>query len=300
MIRYFIFSFLFSSLVIAQDSRDLATSPNEPPYISEEEWMEQNPEAQNINPAPISKSSLQDKINFHKGYRILEEKKDGYVVDHPLESKGLKKVKADGTHIYKKEKGAISKNIGLKLGSLSFANWQTTINSTNVSFTDVYGTAAVLFLDFDDYITKNYGYLSYKYSVNAVIANGNGVFADDGAESPEAYDLYLIPVGAGLTYRFQYSDTQFFVPYLTGGADFYLMAESREDGEFNATYSYGAHAAVGFLFQMESIMSDENDFQEDYEIQNLFLTIEARAVLGLDPDIDLTGNSIMLGFIAEL
>lgn len=288
----FLFVFVFtSSHSFAQNEdwlREPSQAPNEPPYISEEEWEEKAPDSQ-----PVKKNHSQTK---KIPYDIIEETEDYYKVRHPLQRKGLYKITADGTYLYKRDRSKIEQFTGFRFGSQKFDQLINT--QTNKTFDEVYSPAASLFLDFERPLFSWSQNFKQNYGLNFIYATGTGFLASSGAESQEGYKLIMLPIHYGFTYHFQYlGETQWIVPYAGVGADLFLIYELRDDGKAIRTYTYGGHANAGLRFLIDRWMSDLDDLDEDYGINHVWLSLDYKKIIGAEKDsIDISSDAITLGF----
>jgi hypothetical protein len=116
-------------------------------------------------------------------------------------------------------------------------------------------------------------------------------------ETDERFTCVMLPLQATLLYRFQFWDTQLFVPFVEGGGMYAPIIELRDDT--NAPRYGGAPAAVaaGGL----NILLDGLDptsilhLDADYGINHVWLTLQYRQIVGVKKDLDISSNLISAG-----
>lgn len=286
----YILLILFSfQITYAQDSsflREPNEAPKEPPFLNEEEWEEEDPDAQ-----PVAKE--QEKYQ----YEVIEETKDYYKVRHPMAKKGLLRIKADGTYIYKRDRSEIKSYTGIKFGSQTFTNLSN--SQTNATFEDVYSKTLSVYIDQERPMFKFSTNLKLNYGMNLVYASGSGYNkADKKKNELESYKLLMLPLHTGFTYHIQYwGETQWMIPYFGAGVDLYLIYERRNDGEAISTYTYGAHANGGIRFLIDRWMNDLHELDDDYGINHVWLSLDFKKIIGGEKDtIDISSDVATIGF----
>lgn len=295
----FIFA-LFFQTSFAQDSdflREPNEAPKEPPYVSEEEWEQENPDTQpviknNASSNPITKINAKKKPNFE----VIEETDKYYKVRHPWAKKGLRRIKADGTYIFDRTRSKIDSYAGFKMGTQTFTNLVN--NTTTASFEDVYSKTASIYIDWEKPAFKFSNNLKWAYGLNLIFADGSG-FSTGKTEVPlEKYTLLMLPLHAGFTYHMQYwGETQWMVPYVGAGGDIFLIYERRNDGEDVRTYTFGGHVNAGIRFLLDRWMNDMHDLDDDYGINHVWLTLDFKKIIAGEPDtLDVTSDIATIGF----
>lgn len=224
-------------------------------------------------------------------------------IHHPQAAKGLLRIEQDGTYVYKtSEKTGYSTTGTFRVGSMTDAPKITGPNG--VTFTMMYQGAPVpIFLfDYEMRPFKSVPQIIGQFGLGLLYAQGNGRFscngcAIDGQEAKEKYTFLAIPLDAGLTYRFQYADRQWFVPYVSGGGMYIPVAELRDDDASpHGTGTPGVYGAAGAMFSISSI-SKETAFtlRNEYDIANLWLTAEFRYMKTFNDELDFTTGIISVG-----
>jgi hypothetical protein len=165
----------------------------------------------------------------------------------------------------------------------------------------------VLFLDYEYPLTSKIGRLGLKFGSGIFVASGQGQFAEKNASRRpddipvERYTFLMFPNTLTAQYRFQYKDTQPIVPYIEGGGGYFTFAEFRDD---NAGPKLGGAlttvAAGGINFLMDWLDPDAiRNLDLDYGINHVFLTIEAREIIGLNKNYDFTSSAFNAGFLMQ-
>lgn len=286
--------FLFLPILsIAQTKsweREPNQAPKEPPYVTEEEWEKENPDAQ-----PVVKQEQSNLNSDEIQYEVIEETDKYYKVRHPQAAKGLIRIKADGTYIYERDKSEITRFSGFRFGSQKFNNLVN--KQSSKTFEDIYASSFSLYIDYEKPFWGWANNLKWNYGFNFIFSEGNGYLAS-GGESIEKYSLLMLPVQTGFTYHMQYwGDDQWIVPYVGAGVDVFFLYELRDDGEAVRTYTFGGHANAGVRFLIDKWVDSLDDLDEDYGINHVWLSLDFKKIIGGEPDlIDVSSDVATLGF----
>lgn len=219
-------------------------------------------------------------------------------VPHPGSAKGLLRINKDGTYQYKTPVLEKSQSASFRVG------YQSTplIRSVRgVSFTDMYGSGLYGIVgDYEWMPFRRFGALGIQLGSGLIMARGNGRFAD-GSLAEETYGMFVIPATVNLVYRFEYVRRQWAVPFVFGGGSVYGLAEVRDDGKTptlamspTANGGGGIHLNVSRWDTASSFL-----LSKEYGIADLWLTVEARAVQGLDAELDMTNQSVSVGITVD-
>lgn len=283
--------FTYSQLVIAQ-------APNEPPYVSEDEWENSDPEAQLV---PNNKSNTSNQKKKPKYYHREQAKelKDGEKrIKHPLAKKGLIRIDKHGTYIYKSPASSESASSTIKLSKFAYTNW--TNDTLGVSFEDIYDTTEIsLQLDWESRLGERFGTFSWIYGIGLNYATGNGRFVGSPtSEAIESYSLFVVPISLGMVYKFRFTNKQWLIPYVQAGGDISAIMEIRDDGEGNMYYfAPNAYGAGGVSFLLDNFMQDDLiELDRDYGINHVRLNLEFKITQGLDSKVDTSSQQISAGF----
>jgi hypothetical protein len=223
-------------------------------------------------------------------------------VEHPRAAEGLIRINKDGSYQYRTPLADKSQSSSVKLGMMT----PPTIDSgnANITYEKMYGSSNVFALNFDyEWMPfRNFGSLGFRLGTGFATATGDGFFknenrADGRTRAQEKYTLFMVPASAFLTYRFEYVRRQWVVPYVTGGATYYGLAEIRND---NAAPSFAASPAAGggggLLFNITRLDAHSAfNLSQEYGIADMWLAVEAIAMQGLSEDIDFSGQEIRAG-----
>lgn len=225
-------------------------------------------------------------------------------VPHPGAAQGLSRVNADGSYQYKIPKKSKTQSSSLRLGVLTPPSISgATTSSGTKSFSDFYGSSGLIGLNYDyewqPYV--KFGRLGFVLGTGFATARGNGYFKKSGSQAEEVYNLYIVPVSAYVSYRFEYARRQWAVPFVKAGGTYFGLIEVRDD---NKTPSFAAAPAVGggggFHFSITALDQQEAFILDrEYGIADMYLTLEAQVLQGLSADLDFTSQMVNLGITVD-
>lgn len=181
-------------------------------------------------------------------------------------------------------------------------------NANNgLTFGDIYGknVAPGITADYEIFrLFSSVGRLGIKFGSGLIVSSGQGHFKDPSraTEQPEErFTFFLMPNTLTANYRFQYFESQLIVPFVEGGGGYYTCIEMRDDNRrprlAGAPVVLGA-GGVNFLLDHLDRRSMK-ELNNQYGINHVWLTLEARATVGLYQDLDYTSTSGGAGFIVE-
>jgi hypothetical protein len=227
-----------------------------------------------------------------KGGGILE-------APHPNAAKGLLKIEKDGTYVYRTKVPEKSKSSSLRVGYLTTPLIKS---DQGISFGDIYGADGLVGVvgEYEWQPFRDFGTIGIRIGSGLVFARGNGRFAD-GSLAEEIYNLFVLPLSAELSYRFEYVRRQWAVPFITGGGVAYGLAEYRDDGKPpTVAFSPAVSAGGGIHFNL-SRWDVQGAFvlAQEYAIADLWLTLEAKVIQGLDQELDMSNQSVSAGFTVD-
>jgi hypothetical protein len=210
----------------------------------------------------------------------------------------------NGEFQYHLEEGVSTKSGSFRFGAMTPPAIKNSRNG--LTFANIYG-ANPMPLVIGDYelmrLSSRAGRLVLKFNTGVATAYGPGHFADPSrsAEKPiESYNIFIMPNAITGHYRFQFSEKQFFVPFLEGGAGYYTVWEMRDDSKSRVGGGAVAVAAGGFNLLMDKY--DPRALRElstSYNINHIWLTVEGRGSLGLGSTLDFTSFTGDVGFMLE-
>jgi hypothetical protein len=153
---------------------------------------------------------------------------------------------------------------------------------------------------------KKYRSLSFKAGAGIAYARGNGQFVgensvNEGQISSEKYTFMMIPISAGVVYKFKYINDQLFIPFATGSLDYNLATEFRSGFEaFKYAGILGAHFGGGVLLNLGWLeRSAALELDKEFGINNTYLSIEARQVVSFEDENDINGFMFLAGLSFE-
>lgn len=216
------------------------------------------------------------------------------LIQHPGAAEGLIKIQKDGSYLYNVKKDLKKESSHIYFGQANNPDVSIDIDAVDASGNP---TGAVTRYNFDDFyagaskIIIGYTYEWYPWAektmlglqgdVGFMYADGHGrlVAGATNQLSQEKYSFLTLPLSLGAVYRFQYKDTQLFVPYVAGGGTYVVLAEKREDKSSpNFTGGFGFYGAGGLLINLTKF-DNETAFElnSEYGIGNLWLSLEFKA-----------------------
>lgn len=222
------------------------------------------------------------------------------VVPHPSAPKGLIRINKDGTYQYRTEVRPKSQAVSFRLGIFT----PPVIEGQGpVTYESMYGTDNLFGLlgDYEWQPFQGFGALGVQLGGGFATARGNGRLASSDMPAIEAYDLYIVPLSAFAVYRFEYVRRQWIVPFVNGGVTYFGLAEKRDDdtppkfaGAAAVGGGGGVHLSISRLDPASAFVMDR-----EYGIADLWLTIEARVMQGLDETTDFTSQIVTAGITMD-
>jgi hypothetical protein len=225
-------------------------------------------------------------------------------IEHPRSAEGLIRINKDGSYQYKTALKEKSKSSSLRLGMMSPPQINGGYDNATITWESMYGSGSIFALNFDYEWQpfRSFGTLGIRVGTGFATATADGYFknqsrADGRTRSQEKYNIFIVPASAFLTYRFEFVRRQWVVPYVLGGATYYGMAELRNDNKTPSFAGAPAAGGGGGLLLNVSRLDSHNAFtlSEEYGIADMWLTIEAVAMQGLDEEIDFTNQEVRAG-----
>ena len=220
-------------------------------------------------------------------------------------------IKANGEFKYAVENSPQTGNTSFRFGFFGPPAPALENDSTpkHTTFKDVYlkDQYPVLFVDYEFPLTQKIGRLGIHVGTGIFVASGNGQFAgtDPNRRADdvplEKYTFFMLPNTLTAQYRFQYKDEQTLVPYVEGGVGYFTFAEFRDD---NASPKIGGalttEVAGGLNVLMDWLDRDAiRNLDTEYGINHVFLSLEARGIVGLNKSYDFTSTVFNAGFTLQ-
>lgn len=218
-------------------------------------------------------------------------------VPHPGAAKGLLRINKDRSYQYRTALKPKSQAMSVRLGAMTPPDVKGPTDQ--ITFQNMYGkqNLMVLHLDYEWEALQKFGSFGVQLGTGFGYANGKGTLESSGAVAEESYNLFIVPLSAFLIYRFEYVRRQLFVPFVNGGVTYYGLAEKRDDnkpiqfaGALAAGGGGGIHLSISRLDPASAFTLDR-----EYGIADMWFTLEARLMQGLDKSKDFTNQTISLG-----
>lgn len=224
-------------------------------------------------------------------------------IEHPLAAKGLTEIRKDGSYIYKTGQDTSANASGaFRLGMMDPPKI-TAADGTTFEMMYADGSQPYFSFDLEWQPFQGFGRLGVATGFGVLMAQGQGRFLDPSMgtlEAKEKYTFLAIPLSVALNYRFQYTDRQWLVPYMTGGASYYGVVEYRDDGKVKAVGTPGVFGGGGILFNVTGF-DRETAFtlRNEYGIANLFVSLDYKYMHTFSEDLDFTSHIIGAGIVAD-
>lgn len=281
---------------LSLDSEIEAAGAGEAPLMLESEpapsWQAPAPQenVQSFQSAPPSKI-----VEKNKG---LESKR----IPHPNAAKGLIRINKDGSYQYKIKTSEKSQSASMRFGSMTAPKIENT--TQNLNFSSMYGSNPwTIMADYEWQPFRRFGTLGLQLGSGISIFNGKGrlVTQNLNLTSEERFTLFIVPVSAFIDYRFEYARKQWLVPYVLAGGTYYLLAEKRDDKSnfnFAAAPAVGGGGGIHFSVTRWDHQTAFN-MDRDYGVSDMWVTLEARALQGLNDKLDFTAMTVSLGVTVD-
>lgn len=252
-------------------------------------WAQNPPLEAPYTQAPSSSSKTSAPIE--KPAEVDEDTGDFYY--HPVENTDTIHYKVDSLPPIK---GAAFVRFGT-IGPFDIKS-----DSGNLNYKDVYSKKAsvVAAFEYQRHLGHFGGKWSYKLATGVTTESGSGRFNDPSATlTPrEKYQFIVFPNTALLNYKLNFSDRQYFTPYLEAGGGYFTFIEYRNDGDRTA---FGGApvltAGGGLLISLDLFEKNASSkLYEDYGINGMWLDLSFRQNVGLDDKKDFTSSMATGGF----
>jgi hypothetical protein len=228
-------------------------------------------------------------------------------VDHPNAAKGLIRINKDGTYQY-----GVRVRDGKRAASFRVSMMtppSITSADGKITYKDMYGTSNMMgaAFDYEWRPFRSFGTLGIQIGTGVFAAQGKGFFSNtpphNNMTNPpqDKYTLLVFPLNLFAVYRFDYNRKQWLVPYVKGGGTLYGLAEIRSDytdNNFNHSEAIGGGGGV-----MVSVgrLSPSSRFElaREYNISDMWVTLEARAMESVNKKIDFSNQVVELGIVVD-
>lgn len=332
--RIFLFA-LFAIVIGLHPLHAQETPPQEPPFVDDNVLDEELSEAegpiveepvvipppQKEQPRPrtqVNSSAVaeSDQVMVPQFVKPPAPPGGGSIrVPHPNAAKGLIRINRDGSYQYKTAMRPKSQAVSVRVGQMTPPQISTTVgsgaNAKNLTYEGMYGSSNLLAIsvDYEWQPFTDFGRLGIVMGAGFATTNASGYFlqspsAGSGAgveRSEESYNLFVLPVSLFVNYRFEYARRQWIVPFVSGGATVYGLIELRDDNKKKSfAYAPAAGGGGGVHFSI-SAFDPQGAFvlDREYGIADMYFTLEARVMQGLDQEIDFSTQSVNAGITVD-
>ncbi|CAN5537886.1 hypothetical protein BH10BDE1_BH10BDE1_18500 [soil metagenome] len=210
-------------------------------------------------------------------------------------------ISMDGEFNYPVKSSPFSGAAGIRFGMMSPPN--ITNSSNGLTFKDIYGKADVpaLLFEYEYPLTRAIGRIGIKFETGAYATKAAGRFKNPTRLNQipeEKFTFVMIPLQAVIHYRFQFADSQLFVPFVEGGAGYNGIVELRDDNKtprFGGAPALVAGGGVNILLDWIDRRS-VRQLDAEYGINHVWFTAQYRQTVGLKSDLDISSHLISAGF----
>lgn len=240
------------------------------------------------------------------------QKRDGdnrTYIQHPMAAKGLRLIDRDGSYYYTPyRRSRNERSSALRLGPLQ-PHPSITSQGSMTNYGLMYGEQAPITLMFD-YEWKpwqGFGSLGLQVGAGLFTAQGQGVFTQTDTtpqaqnEAREKFTFFAIPINAGVVYRFEFFDNQWFAPYVMGGGSIINFMEMRDDDKLpSLAFTPAVYAGGGFMINISALDRDVGfNLDTEYGIGTMWLTGEIRQIQVTNKELDVSGTLVSFGFAMD-
>jgi hypothetical protein len=106
-------------------------------------------------------------------------------------------------------------------------------------------------------------------------ANALGTGAHEGEQSSDRFSFILIPFETNFTFRAQFPQIKYVIPYARAGLDYVYFREGIH-GSSTKGFKYGMHGTGGVQIDIGSIADVAFSSDEDFGINDFYLTLEGQ------------------------
>jgi hypothetical protein len=225
------------------------------------------------------------------------------MIHHPNAAKGLIRINEDKSYQYKLKQVPKTYANSYSLSYVSPPSVTNVVNGKAITYQSMYGGSLFgLVGNYEWMPVRKFGTAGLIFETGISMAHGNGILASTPPEPAlETYTILVIPLTVMAKYRFEYARHQFIVPYVEGGGTYYGLAELRSDGsQTNIAGSEAIGGGGGLAINISGNGTDSYfHLNSEFGVSDLWLNLEARAMVGLKPALDFTNDTINLGITVD-
>jgi hypothetical protein len=278
--------------------------PNEPPYTKTQDELDAQKILNQVSPPALEEPVAEEKkVETESGHS------GRYKIAHPDAKRGLYLIDQNtGKYYYKTEKlSKKNQSTSIRVGSITPPNISLESGGKTFTFADIYGDQDLpyLILDYEWQPFRSFGKLGVVMGVGFFTASGNGLFANpavqDGKAAKESFTFVGLPISVGGIYRLEFSDRQWFAPFVVGGGSYYVLGELRDDGKAPKLVGTPAVYAGGGILLNITRWSKDVDFAMDreYGISNMWLSAEFRTIQSANEQLDVSADVFNIGISVD-
>lgn len=239
-----------------------------------------------------------------EGQYYYDTSKDSPAPTNPLGSEKPTSKDSEGQYTYEVESSPLTRYASVRVAFFEPFDMKNP-NNESITYNQVYGSANIpaLIGDYEWPLFSSFGRLGIRLTSGLVVGQGEGKFLEAHPERraddvPQEKFLFLMaPNQVTARLSLQFSETQYLVPYVEGGAGYFTFMEWRDDskppklgGSPITVVAAGANFLLDWLDRGAVRQLDAG-----YGINHVWLTAEYRVMVGLKDDLDLTSNVISAG-----
>jgi hypothetical protein len=117
--------------------------------------------------------------------------------------------------------------------------------------------------------------LGVEVGVGYIGAGGASVGSSSGTVSQERFNFTMIPIQNSVTFRIDFEEDQFLVPYVKFGPDYVIFRENLQ-GKVTKGVKLGLHTAGGLQISLDRIDELSSFMERDLGVNDVYFTMEGR------------------------
>jgi hypothetical protein len=289
-----LFSLIFSLFLFAQEEKVLQE-------LEQAEKMEDGTYFYNTKDVKKSKKKTT------RGGEAIEQSDGTYYYDtsdvdqedkkkDPKKAYGAPKKIRGSVHNYEYERSPQNNSVTFQYFRAKFEDFK----EEGRSFKNVYGDAVGGIFDYEWQLKTSFAKFGLIASSGILVADGSGSFTsavNAGLTPKEEFKAFFVPALVKIRINLEFMDTQYFVPFVEGGAGAIGILERRDDGDRNTTaYTPVFTFAGGIALLLDWMMAESiARLDNDSGVNHMWLVGTFQVITATDDEFDLSDAQIAAG-----